>query len=139
MNNKLDKNSIPHLYEISKQPDFPYVVDEDFLGLNNSDENQTVQIYGVYKNPETLISVVTAIFREVFPNKEAPNGKIVYIFNVYTHPNYRRCGYASRLIDCVWGEAKKFNADYIYCDDHLIFRELGFVPLPGEDRLYLKL
>jgi GNAT superfamily N-acetyltransferase len=59
-------------------------------------------------------------------------GKVIYIDDLTTHPDYRRKGYAKILLDFVYAEAKRSGCDQLHLDS-------GCVPQRYDaHRLYLK-
>ena len=118
INNRLNGASITNLIKFSE---------EHFDGMELAvstacdlcDDTDPVKMctraYGVYKNQgnaKKLASILIAVFEQVFPNAHTSSGKVCYVSCVYTAPEFRRMGLATRLLDAVEYDAfNYFKAD----------------------------
>ncbi|QHQ61890.1 GNAT family N-acetyltransferase [Anaerocolumna sedimenticola] len=60
-----------------------------------------------------IIAMSGVTFYTLPPNDWCPNGKTAYIGNIYTLPEYRRNGIASKLLSLTVDEAKKTGCERI--------------------------
>jgi GNAT superfamily N-acetyltransferase len=76
--------------------------------------------------------VCTAFFTvsESPPNDQYPNGRIAYVFNVYTRPECRGRGYASKLVETLVATAKGMGVTAVNLNASAagrpIYEKLGF-------------
>lgn len=72
------------------------------------------------------------------PNDQYPNGKIAYVFNVYTLPEYRGRGFAGQVVGRLVQEAKALGVTAINLNasgaGRPIYQKLGFHVLSDTDR-----
>ena len=82
-----------------------------------------------------IIATSSISFFEWPPNKKCPNGKVAYISNMFTYPEYRNRGIASRLFDLSVKEAVKRNCGKIILDTtdmgRPIYEKYGFIDIDG--------
>lgn len=75
-------------------------------------------------------------FYEVMPTYSNSSGKNAYIMNMYTRPNYRRQGIASKTLDLLIQEAitrgvKKISLEATEIG-RLVYEKYGFIPMKDE-------
>lgn len=109
-------NDIPILVELRKQQlideGLPPVsikmdIDMELSDYFTSAISDGTFISWVMDNDGEIIATSGVCFYALPPNFSNPSGKIAYITNMYTKPEYRRNGIATELLDMVIGEAKK--------------------------------
>lgn len=134
---KLSRNDIQALLELSAADGFPYPLTEAAAarycrGRNPADEG--VQTYGVFDG-NRLVGVMTATFCLVFPCKDSPTGRIVHISGAFTLSAYRHRHYASGLLTMIQNDAARFGADYICCDSTAdgLYLSNGFEPTSEDE------
>ena len=75
-------------------------------------------------------------YYQVMPTFHNPSGNKAYIMNMYTHPEYRRCGIASGVLDLLVEDARSKQIAFISLEATAMGRPLyekyGFVPMDGE-------
>jgi len=81
-------------------------------------------------NGET-ISTVYMVVSEIPANPSFITGKTATILNVFTYPDYRRKGIATKLLTMMIGEAKAMNISYLElsatASGKPLYEKLGFV------------
>ncbi len=81
-------------------------------------------------------------FYEVMPTYHNPTGKKAYIMNMYTHPDYRRNGIATKMLDLLVGEATKRGISFISLEatdmGKALYIKYGFVSMQDEMLLQVK-
>lgn len=69
------------------------------------------------------------------PNKKVPTGKFAYITNMYTYPDYRGHGIATKLFSLIVDEAKSRGCEKIMLNATIkgrhIYESFGFSDLSG--------
>ena len=134
---RLDKNHIPSLLQLSKADGFPCELTQELAELyccGKPPADEGVQTYGVCEDNEP-VSVMTATFCRVFPHKDSPGGRIVHISGAFTLPERRHRGCAAGLLRMIESDAAAFGADYICCDSTAdgLYRSRGFEPAPEDE------
>jgi len=90
---------------------------------------------------ETIIATTGIQFLDRPPLYENPHGIEAYIMNVYTEPDYRGKGVASKLLDTVINYAKERKAGRILLHaigkDKRIYEKKGFTSTTDEMQLIL--
>lgn len=75
-------------------------------------------------------------YYQVMPTYHNPSGNKAYIMNMYTHPEYRRRGIASRMLDLLVEDARSKQITFISLEATVMGRPLyekyGFVPMSDE-------
>ncbi len=88
---------------------------------------------------ERVVGAGGVSFFKVMPTYHNPTGKKAYIMNMYTDPEYRRRGIASRILDLLVSEARARGIDAISLEATDMGRPLyvkyGFVPMEHEMEL----
>lgn len=134
---RLDKNMIPAVIELSSASGFPCKLTEDSAEIYCRDKAVTdegAQTYGVFAD-NRLVSVMTATFCAVFPCEDSPSGRIVHISGAYTLPEYRGRRCATELLKLIESDAGRFGADYMCCDSIAdgLYLKNGFEPAPEHE------
>jgi GNAT superfamily N-acetyltransferase len=87
-----------------------------------------------------IIAMSGANFFTLPPNDWCPNGKTAYIGNVYTLPDFRKQGIASKLISLVVEEAKQYGCERILLHTtdmgRPLYESLGFEISPTTMAFY---
>lgn len=88
---------------------------------------------------DTFVGAGGISFFQVMPTVHNPTGEKAYIMNMYTHPDYRRRGIASRTLDLLVQAAKKRGVSHISLEATEMGRPLyvryGFVSMQDEMEL----
>ena len=75
-------------------------------------------------------------FYRVMPTFHNPSGNKAYIMNMYTHPDYRRRGIASAVLDLLVKEALTRGVEHISLEatsmGRPLYTKFGFVPMKDE-------
>lgn len=76
------------------------------------------------------------------PNRSAPDGKVAYISNMYTLPNFRGKGIASHLFSLIMNEAKSLGYKKVLLNatdlGRPIYEKYGFIDAKGEMVYYFQ-
>ena len=94
------------------------------------------QIYGICDGSGKLVSIMTASFNYVFPHDDGKRGRMVHISGAFSHRDSRGQGYATRLIEAIEKDARRyFKADYLCCDSTAdeLYAGSGFVHAPTDE------
>lgn len=89
-----------------------HVKKETYQYYNNNLKNENCIIYLVY-DCENIIATGGISFYQVMPTYHNPSGKKAYIMNMYTDPNYRRKGIATKILNQLIEETKRKDCSYI--------------------------
>lgn len=99
----------------------------EYLEKNISTDNLTC--YLAEENSNIVSSVVLSIYNAM-PKLHNSNGRVGYIFNVYTLEKYRGQGLARKLLLLTIDDAKKFNVKELYLNAEPkaieLYKTLGF-------------
>jgi GNAT superfamily N-acetyltransferase len=91
--------------------------------------------YLVYDG-EAVVGTGAVSFFQVMPTYSNPSGRKAYIMNLYTHPDYRRCGIAYHTLSLLVEEAKSRGISSISLDatdmGRPLYEKFGFVPMESE-------
>ena len=75
-------------------------------------------------------------YYQVMPTYHNPSGKKAYIMNMYTHPEYRRRGIASGVLDLLVEDARSKQIAFISLEatamGRPVYEKYGFVPMDDE-------
>lgn len=78
-------------------------------------------------------------FFQVMPTYHNPTGKKAYIMNIYTDPNYRRKGIASRTLDLLVNECRSAGVNMITLEStdmgRSLYEKYGFTKMDNEMEL----
>jgi GNAT superfamily N-acetyltransferase len=97
-------------------------------------ESFTEDIHAAYLvfDQDTFVGCGGISFYRVMPNRKNPSGRKAYIMNIYTVPEYRGRGIASRVVDLLVKEAYARNIHVITLDatemGRPVYERYGFVP-----------
>ncbi|MDR0315037.1 MAG: GNAT family N-acetyltransferase [Oscillospiraceae bacterium] len=79
---------------------------------------------------EEIVATSGICFYQLLPTYSNPTGRVAYVTNMYTLPEYRRCGIASHLLHLVVDEAHKHGYKLIRLHASAagksIYRKRGF-------------
>jgi GNAT superfamily N-acetyltransferase len=91
---------------------------------------------------EQIVASVVTIISQVIPKTYNLSGKIGYVYNVYTLPNYRRQGLATKLLQEVIAEARSLGVGELYLNatesGRPVYEKLDFKMLENEMRLMIE-
>lgn len=97
------------------------------------DESRLIQYLAVCQ--DQVIACGALLVMELPPDFFNPTGRIAYLTNMYTLPEYRRRGIASHLLDLLKKEAENKHLDGIYLEASQwgapLYRKYGFYPAEG--------
>ncbi|MFO7369306.1 MAG: GNAT family N-acetyltransferase [Bacteroidales bacterium] len=103
--------------------------DNSFIGIVAEADNQLIGSGGM-------------VIQEIPGHFKVPTGRLGYILNIYTLPEYRNQGIASDIVDLLVDEARRIKLDKVYLHASAagieIYRKKGFVE-PDMPELELKL
>jgi ribosomal protein S18 acetylase RimI-like enzyme len=89
----------------------------------------------------TIIATSGLVFHRHPPSNRNPTGREAYIMNMYTLPEYRRRGIATRLLQMLIDHARQNDCGKISMhalpEGRSIYVNAGFVPIETEMRLNL--
>jgi len=95
----------------------------------------------IAKDGGNIISSCMACIYETMPLPSCPRGKSAELLNVYTLSEWRRNGFAEKLIHMLIAESKKRGVEKIildYTDAGLpLYKKLGFIPLGHQMQIRL--
>ena len=78
----------------------------------------------------------------VMPTFHNPTGRKAYIMNMYTRPDYRRMGIATKTLDLLIQDAKKRNITFISLEatdmGRKLYERYGFVSMNSEMELPIR-
>lgn len=78
-------------------------------------------------------------FYQVLPTYHNPSGKKAYIMNMFTHPDYRRCGIAMNMLERLVEEANRRQIHFIALEatamGRPLYEKFGFTPMRDEMEL----
>ncbi|MFT4145225.1 MAG: GNAT family N-acetyltransferase [Mobilitalea sp.] len=108
--------------------------------FHNNINSETLLCYIAIHEDQIVASVITTI-AQVIPKTYNLSGKIGYVYNVYTLPNYRRQGIATKLLQEVISEARDLGVGELYLnateDGRPVYEKLDFRMLENEMRLMI--
>ena len=138
---KADTNDIPCLVEFRKQQ----LLDEGLAPVNNMD-SELVEWFAASLSDGSLISWLAVDGDKIVassgvclfkfpPAYSAPNGRLAYITNMYTLPEYRKQGIGSHLLGLVMNEAKALDCKRLLlhasADGRPLYEKAGFTDADG--------
>jgi len=113
-------NKKPADYKFSDQ-----LVQESRAYFENGNYKEVIAFDG-----DRVIGCAGICFLYVMPTFDHPNGKRAHLMNVYTHSDYRKKGIASKMVELLIEEAKKYGASEISLDasdmGRPVYKKLGF-------------
>ena len=111
----------------------------DFFHSNINSESVLCYIAA---HEEQIVASVVTIITQVIPKTYNLSGKIGYVYNVYTLPNYRRQGLATKLLQEVIAEARNLGVGELYLNateaGRPVYEKLDFKMLENEMRLMIE-
>lgn len=136
----LIKNRIDFQYELGGNPDDEFVQStRDYLNDHMLDDSFVC--YLAVLEGHIIASVILCLYN-VIPTTANINGKVGYVFNVYTLQEFRRQGLASKLLKCGIDEAKKRGVGELFLEAQDagkgVYENLGFKMLQREMHLDLR-
>lgn len=115
--------------------------DNTFNFFKENISNGTFVAYLAIENNE-VIATSGLCFYSVPPTYSNINGKVAYIMNMYTKPQFRRRGIATRLLDYLVNEAKAKNCTKITLNasdmGKPIYLKYGFKDIENDMVYYIK-
>ena len=85
---------------------------------------------------DTWIGAGGVSFYRVMPTYHNPTGRCAYLMNIYTHPDYRRQGLGTRMVELLVGEARRRGVTHIGLDATAmgkpLYEKYGFQAMPDE-------
>lgn len=91
---------------------------------------------------DVFIGVGGISYYTVMPTFHNPTGRKAYIMNMYTRPDYRRMGIASKTLDLLIQDAKKRNITFISLEatdmGGKLYERYGFVSMTSEMELPIR-
>ena len=103
--------------------------------------DNSMMLFGRYSDG-ILVSIGTLSIFSVFPCPDSPNGLVGHISGVYTHPQYRRRGHSTKLLDEMTEAGRLYGCDYLCLDSTAdeLYCKAGFVRAPeGETRMWKRI
>ena len=121
--------------KLSDDEDMSVVEEESYAYYRRALETGEHIAYLVYDNGK-FIGAGGVSFYQVMPTYHNPTGKKAYIMNMYTHPDYRRRGIASAVLDLLVKEALTRGVEHISLEatsmGRPLYTKFGFVPMKDE-------
>lgn len=97
------------------------------------DESRLIQYLAVFQSQ--VIAGGALLVVELPPDFFNPSGRIAYLTNMYTVPEYRRRGIASQILQLLKQEAEDLHINSIYLEASQwgapLYRKSGFHPAEG--------
>lgn len=105
----------------------PHLIKEEFVDKVHSQFDQGYQIACIFKD-DNAVSLIGYRFLETMAW-----GRILYIDDLITHPEHKKCGYASQLLNWALAKAKQAQCDQVHLDSgyqrndaHRLYLNKGF-------------
>ena len=121
--------------KMSDDVDMSTVEKESYAYYKRALETAEHIAYLVYDNG-TFIGAGGVSFYQVMPTYHNPTGKKAYIMNMYTKPDHRRMGIATRTLELLIQDAKQHGITSVSLEATDIGRKLyesyGFVSMTSE-------
>ena len=121
--------------KLSDDVDMSIVEQESYAYYKRAVETGEHMAYLVY-DKETFIGAGGVSFYQVMPTYHNPSGKIAYIMNMYTAPEYRRQGIAFHTLDLLVKAAKERGISQIALEatdmGRPLYEKYGFVKMEDE-------
>lgn len=119
-------------HEITIPEEFQHSTYE-FMKEHLADDSLSAWI--AVEEDEIIASVIVSYY-QILPVMSNPFGKNGYVLNVFTCPEYRRHGIATKLLKLMLQEAKERNVGKLYLSatemGMLVYKKLGFEVLTNE-------
>lgn len=91
---------------------------------------------------EKIVATSGISFYRLPPNKKCPTGKVAYIGNMYTLPQYRKSGMASKLFELIVQEAESLGCTEVFLNatemGRPIYEKFGFTDIQNDMVYYIK-
>ena len=117
------------LFENIKRYMMKMIPNKEFVSWLAIDNNKIIGISGVS-------------FYEYPPNQKCLNGKVAYISNMYTYPEHRKRGIASKLFELTVEEAKERGCNKISLNTtdmgRGLYEKFGFTDTKNDMVFYVK-
>ncbi len=102
--------------------------------------NKDLISWGIFTNGKLAAIGSLCLFTRI-PYKENLNGSEGYILNIYTSPQFRKCGFANQILDKIIEYSHKNNIKRLWLNSseqgrHL-YVEKGFIKKDNEMELFL--
>ena len=114
---------------------FEYKIDSELFDYFISSISDNSLISWLAVDSEKIIATSGVCFYQLPPTSRNPTGKVAYITNMYTLPEYRKQGIGSRLLQLVIAEAKaqkyKLIRLHTSADGKSIYSQAGFTDTDG--------
>lgn len=102
--------------------------------------NKDLLCWGILQD-NSLVSIGSLCLFTRIPYAENPTGLEGYILNVYTESNFRNCGFANQILDCIIAYSKKQGIKRLWLNSSAqgrrIYSEKGFVNKDNEMEIFL--
>jgi len=90
---------------------------------------------------DSIVATSGLSFSVVPPSSKCPNGKVAYIMNMFTFPDYRKQGIAMELLNRTISEAEKrgYRKITLYATDagRRLYERYGFKDVTGDMEFYI--
>ena len=124
--------------QLSADVDMSEVRCESYAYYERTLNNNTHIAYLVYDG-NTVVGAGGVSFFQVMPTYHNPSGNKAYIMNMYTHPDYRRKGIASKVLDMLVMECHERNITAISLEatdmGRPLYEKYGFIKMEHEMEL----
>lgn len=102
--------------------------------------NKDLISWGIFSNGKLAAIGSLCLFTRI-PYKENLNGLEGYILNIYTSPQFRRCGFANQILDNIIEYSHKENIKRLWLNSSAqgrhLYVEKGFIKKDNEMELFL--
>ena len=102
--------------------------------------NRDLICWGVFQN-EKIVAIGSLCLFTRIPYKENLSGSEGYILNIYTYPQFRKCGYANQVLDAIIEYSQKNDVKRLWLNaseqGEKIYAERGFIKKENEMELFL--
>lgn len=130
--NRMHFTQIMRNYEITLTEEFKQ---NSYAYMKEHIANDTFAAW-IIEEDGIVASTAMVSYYQKMPMVSNPSGICGYILNVYTHPDYRRKGYASLLLQTIIDDAKERNVGVLnlLASDmgRPVYEKLGFLPLTND-------
>lgn len=124
--------------KLSEDVDMSLVEQESYEYYKRALQTGEHIAYLVYDN-DKFIGAGGVSFYQVMPTYHNPSGRKAYIMNMYTAPEYRRCGIAYHTLDLLVKDAKEQDVLQIALEatqmGRPLYEKYGFVSMKDEMEL----
>ena len=124
--------------QLNNDVDMSNVKKQSFEYYQNSLKNGSHVAYLIFDD-ETFVGAGGISYFQVMPTYHNPTGKKAYIMNMYTKPEYRRKGIASKTLDLLVTDAKSKGITAISLEatemGRALYTKYGFIKMNHEMEL----